>query len=130
MASPSPEQRDFITNVVRKFYDQAVVDIFIGYHFRKIADFEAHIQRISFFWQKQLFPTLDISYLKPPFDIMEAHAKLPIKRGEVGRWKVLFFQTLDEALLSSPSETQSQSQMIKEWKTLLETWSKRVEKTI
>lgn len=86
---------DWIFRVVNSFYDKAKVDILIGYHFRHITDFETHIPRIAAFWDLQLLGKTDKKY-GDPFDVMKVHIPLQIKRGELGRWIVLFKKTLDE----------------------------------
>ncbi len=88
-------EAEWIFSVVKTFYDKAKDDILIGYHFRNIHDFETHIPRIASFWDIQL---LGETQQKggPPFDMMNSHLPLGIKRGELGRWLVLFRQTLKE----------------------------------
>lgn len=88
----SPE--DFIFSVVDAFYSKAKDDILIGYHFRNIPDFDTHIPRIAAFWEIQLLGTSSRE-LDAPFDMMKAHIPLGIKRGELGRWLLLFRRELD-----------------------------------
>ena len=99
---------DLITTIVTDFYSEAVVDILIGYQFRKIQLYEGyhplvppieafrhHIPRIVRFWQLQLLGKTHI----PPsgrFDLLASHRKLHIKRGELDRWIKLFDQTLEK----------------------------------
>lgn len=92
---------DWIQNVVTAFYDKAKTDVLIGYHFRIITDFDAHIPRISAFWELQLLGRTQ-KILAEPFDVMKAHVSLGIKRGELGRWLVLFRKTLDEEVKTQP----------------------------
>ncbi len=84
-----------ILKVVSSFYDKAKTDILIGYHFRNILDFDEHIPRIASFWEIQLLGVAS-SKVDQPFDVMNAHIPLSIKRGELGRWLLLFRMTLDE----------------------------------
>lgn len=94
-------RHDWIASVVFSFYDKARNDILIGYHFRNIPDFDEHIPRIVAFWELQLLgKTKTIS--NRPFDIINVHVPLNIKRGELGRWLVLFRQTLNEKLTEYP----------------------------
>ena len=89
------DQNDVILSVVQSFYDKARNDILIGYHFRNIADFDEHIPRIAQFWEIQLLGN-SAKKVDPPFDVVKAHVPLGIKRGELGRWLLLFKKTLDE----------------------------------
>ena len=88
-------KEEWIFEVVKSFYDKAKTDVLIGYHFRIIPDFEEHIPRIAAFWEIQLLGGTKRT-LSEPFDVMKAHIPLGIKRGELGRWMVLFKKTLDE----------------------------------
>jgi truncated hemoglobin YjbI len=97
-------ERDWILHVVHAFYQKAKDDVLIGYHFRIIKDFDTHIPRIATFWDLQLLG----STLRPftePFDVMKVHIPLQIKRGELGRWLLLFRKTLDEETASRPEFT-------------------------
>lgn len=105
---------DWIFKVVDSFYAKAKVDILIGYHFRVIEDFDEHIPRISTFWEFQLLGK-SMRPLTEPFDLIRAHMPLGIKRGELGRWLVLFRKTLEEETLTHP-----------EMSSLKETWEERL----
>ena len=94
-------KEEWILIVVKSFYDKAKTDILIGYHFRNIKDFDEHIPRIAAFWEIQLLGSTQKN-LEAPFDMMNAHLPLGIKRGELGRWLVLFKKTLDEKVLLHP----------------------------
>jgi truncated hemoglobin YjbI len=87
--------KDWILKVVNEFYAKAKNDILIGYHFRIISDFESHIPRIAAFWELQLLGSTQRT-LNSPFDLMKVHTPLHLKRGELGRWVLLFKKTLDE----------------------------------
>jgi len=91
----------WIQTVIESFYEKAKVDILIGYHFRHIIDFESHIPRICAFWELQLLGSSE-KKINPPFDILKAHVPLHIKRGELGRWIVLFKKTLEEQTKKHP----------------------------
>jgi hemoglobin len=98
-------QSDWIFLVVEAFYQKAKNDVLIGYHFRIIENFETHIPRIAAFWDLQLLG----APLKPqtaPFDLMKVHIPLQIKRGELGRWLLLFRKTLDEQTLKHPEHAE------------------------
>jgi truncated hemoglobin YjbI len=89
-------QNEWIFEVVNSFYDKAKNDILIGYHFRNIPDFNTHIPRISAFWELQLLGKTSRPFEGGAFDVMNVHMPLKIKRGELGRWLLLFRKTLDE----------------------------------
>lgn len=94
-----------ILTVITAFYDKAKIDVMIGYHFRFIEDFDQHIPRIADFWNLQLTGELeDRSHL--PFDLLKVHQPLGIKRGEIGRWMVLFQETLKESQLTPEQQQQ------------------------
>jgi hypothetical protein len=106
---------DWIFNVVTSFYSKATSDILIGYHFRNIVDFEDHIPRIVTFWEMQLLGKSS-QKTDTPFDIINAHIPLKIKRGELGRWLLLFRQTLDQQEALSPE----MGELKQEWERRLE----------
>lgn len=111
-----------IDSVVTAFYKKAVSDFILAYQFKKIAQtefvghplktpidaFEHHLPRISLFWKNQLLAT-PLPQGTKTFDLIKVHKALSIKRGEVGRWLILFKETLDEVL----SEDQEQEQNLK-----------------
>jgi hemoglobin len=92
---------EWIFHVVTSFYDKAKTDILIGYHFRNIHDFDQHIPRIAAFWELQLLGSTKREY-GAPFDVMKAHVPLGIKRGELGRWLLLFRKTLSDEIKEYP----------------------------
>ena len=96
---------DWIYKVVNAFYAKAKSDILIGYHFNIIQDFEEHIPRIAAFWDLQLLGSTNRK-ITEPFDLLKVHGQLGIKRGELGRWLVLFKKTLDEETLTHPEFTE------------------------
>ena len=89
-------QSEWIFKVVSSFYDKAKDDLLIGYHFRHIQDFTTHIPRISAFWEMQLQGKTQRHFAGGPFDVINAHMPLKIKKGELGRWLMLFRKTLEE----------------------------------
>lgn len=95
------KQSEWIHQVVDAFYAKAKNDVLIGYHFRVIHNFDDHIPRIATFWDLQLLGVTERA-LTEPFDVMKVHIPLQIKRGELGRWLVLFRKTLDEMTLKHP----------------------------
>jgi hypothetical protein len=79
------------------FYKLAINDVLIGYHFTKFSDpqvLEIHLLRLTSFWEMQLTGTMTEA-VDAPFHLLFTHLQLKIKRGELGRWIVLFHRTLD-----------------------------------
>lgn len=108
-------KNEWIQKVVASFYDKAKVDVLIGYHFRNILDFDEHIPRIASFWELQLLGKSSRP-INEAFDVMKVHIPLGIKRGELGRWLVLFRKTLDEEVKTNPE----MQEMKEEWERRLE----------
>lgn len=105
---------EWIYEVVNAFYAKARTDILIRYQFDKIKDFDEHIPRISAFWEMQLTGKSD-RRLDRPFDMIGVHGRLHLHRGELGRWLILFRQTLDEKVKEHP-----------EFQELREKWEERL----
>lgn len=92
-----------IRQVVDQFYEAAKTDVMIGYHFRNVENFDEHLPRIYVFWEMQL---LGLSRtLSPPLDVIKAHIPLGIKKGEVGRWVVLFEKAVMDQKMSEDFRT-------------------------
>ena len=87
-------QYPLILKLIESFYNVAKKDVMIGYHFRFIEDFESHIPRIANFWNLQLNGEVE-NRAHLPFKLLEVHMGLGIKRGEMGRWIVLFKENLE-----------------------------------
>lgn len=93
---------EIIEEIVDTFYEKAVKDILIGYHFRKIqkgdnlvpslSDFAHHLPRIKIFWKSQLIKDFKSS---EKFNLKESHKPLKIRKGELDRFILLFNKTLD-----------------------------------
>lgn len=107
-------ENEWIFTVVDSFYQKAKTDVLIGYHFRIIKDFDEHIPRIATFWDLQLLGKSSRP-IHEPFDVMRLHLAMGIKRGELGRWLVLFRKSLE-------LETQTHPEM----KHLQEAWEERL----
>jgi len=94
-------KKEIINKVISDFYELARNDFLIGYHFRHIDDFETHIPKIQRFWYL-IFLDLTESERKEivqqgiPKNVIQSHVYLKIKKGEVGRWVILFNQILDK----------------------------------
>jgi len=96
-----------IEDIVKSFYEKATVDFLIGYQFRKIQTLEgqdptkppieafaSHLPRISDFWKMQLLglKSKDVE----PFNLIKIHKALSMRKGELGRWVILFKETLND----------------------------------
>lgn len=86
---------DNILKIITRFYEKATFDIMIGYHFRGIEDFDSHIPRIASFWQLQLTGEVQ-DKRQLPFDLIQVHKPLKIKKAQIDRWVILFEQNLKE----------------------------------
>ncbi|MGZ3807228.1 MAG: hypothetical protein ACXVCE_04020 [Bacteriovorax sp.] len=89
--------RELIYKVIEDFYEKVIGDVLIGYHFEKFKDPEVlhhHLVRLTTFWEMQLTGTTEAT-LERPFHLLFTHLQLKIRPGELGRWIVLFHQTLD-----------------------------------
>lgn len=82
-----------ILKVIYSFYEVAKRDYLIGYHFRVIQDFDEHIPRIADFWNLQLTGQLE-KRENLPFDLINIHKPLKVKKAEIGRWIILFEKNL------------------------------------
>jgi hypothetical protein len=122
---------ELIKQVVKSFYTTAVQDIIIGYHFRKIQEFESsdvlsppieafagHLPRINAFWELQLLAT-PIPVTETPFNIIQVHEYLSLRRGEIGRWVTIFNQTIDSF------EDDNNRHFLNNWKEKIKQFEKR-----
>jgi truncated hemoglobin YjbI len=129
-----------IKNVVEDFYKLATNDVLIGHQFRKIAMFEGsdplkppfeafahHIPRIIHFWEIQLLG-LKKQEDAAPFDLIGIHKKLFIRKGELGRWLVLFDQTVDSVV--PLCENKEERMLLEEWKNKAKRMAMGIETTI
>src|SRR3954447_6216632 len=91
------ESRDDCETLVRAFYAQAFADPLIGWLFTDVAklDLEAHVPRITSFWETVLLGTP--SYAGGAFrPHAELHTKAPLRGGHFVRWLALWDATVDE----------------------------------
>lgn len=102
-----------IEKIVFDFYQIALDDVLIGYQFQKIPNFSQHVKKISTFWKNQLYPNLYPQVENIRF--RAKHLPLNLHIGELGRWIVLFNQTLDQWC-----QTHGESVAIKRWKEKIE----------
>lgn len=118
--------RELIFIVVEAFYQKATKDILLGYHFARFNDPEvlaSHLERITGFWEMQLTGTVSQPIAGKQFQLLFTHLQLGIKPGELGRWVVLFHQTLDE--LEAEFQAQAPDDLPGIQKLSLE-WKKRI----
>ena len=136
------KEKEFINEVVDRFYKEAVGDILIGHQFRKVAIWDAtedleqasvssgqgrhhplkppmeafahHLPRIKHFWYIQLLDTTLKEVAEEPFDLITIHRKLSIRKGELGRWLVLFDKAL--ALVLSENDCEENKNLVEKWK--------------
>lgn len=111
--------RELLFQILSTFYNKATTDVMIGYHFTKFQDPEIlnhHLIRITSFWELQLTGETTVP-LEKGFQLLFTHLQLNLKKGELGRWVVLFHQTLDEYELKI-----DQSEM----KVLSRNWKERI----
>lgn len=82
--------------LLRRFYGAAFADPLIGPHFSAIVGtrFDAHISRITDFWQRALFRTA--AYQGNVFaPHATLHAAAPLTAAHFGRWVQLWRATID-----------------------------------
>lgn len=90
---------------MRAFYGKALEDPIIGWLFTDIAklDLEAHIPRITSFWETVLLGAQSYSggAFRPH---VELHMKARLRAGHFDRWLGLWRQTLDEMFAGERTE--------------------------
>jgi hemoglobin len=94
---PDIETRDDCERLVRAFYAKAMDDAMIGYLFTDVAhlDLEAHVPRITSFWETVLLGSR--TYSGGAFGKhADLHAKSELREGHFERWLQLWFGTVDE----------------------------------
>ena len=99
------ETRADCERLVRSFYGRALTDSVIGWLFTDIAkiDLEAHIPRITNFWETILLDAQ--SYGGGAFrPHLELNFKTPLKRGHFERWLYLWHETVDELFVGEHAE--------------------------
>ena len=119
--------RDLIYIVVESFYKKVIGDVLIGYHFEKFRDpevLEHHLDRLVGFWEMQLTGSIT-KPLDRGFQLLFTHLQLRLNRGELGRWILLFHQTLDE--LQKEYDKEATTEDSEQMKLLIEEWKKKIE---
>lgn len=122
--------RELISIVIEKFYNKAINDVLIGYHFSKFQNpnvLAHHLERITTFWEMQLTGATTKPLEGESFRLLFTHLQLNLKRGELGRWIVLFHQTLDEMVLLFETEVNDQNtEELSQIKMISTEWKKRI----
>ncbi|MCX5390593.1 group III truncated hemoglobin [Streptomyces sp. NBC_00094] len=88
--------RDDLDVILRRFYTAAFADPLIGPFFTEIAgmDLEAHLPRITDFWERALLRTAE--YRRDAFAPHAAlHSARPLTAAHFGRWVQLWHATVD-----------------------------------
>jgi hemoglobin len=91
--------------LVRAFYSRALVDPIIGFIFVDVAhlDLEAHVPRITSFWETILLGGQ--SYTGGAFrPHAMIHTRAPLRRGHFERWLWLWRTTVDELFAGERAE--------------------------
>lgn len=122
-----------IEKVVISFYEKAITDVMIGYHFRKIQEydpkdpltppieaFKSHLPKIINFWETQLLNIKNDDLSSK--NILKAHEYLKVRKGEIGRWVSLFLKTIDQ--LDSLKLNSKEKEFLLEWKNKVEHFRK------
>ena len=106
-ALPDIETRADCERLVRAFYGRAFEDPIIGFIFTDVArlDLEAHVPRITDFWETVLLGAQSFSggAFRPH---AELHAKVQLREGHFDRWLQLWFGTVDE-MFAGPTANQA-----------------------
>lgn len=119
--------RELIFSVVDSFYQKAIPDVLIGYHFDRFRDpdhLAPHLERLTTFWEMQLTGKATKSLGGKPFNLLFTHIELRIRRGELGRWIILFHKTLDE--LEEQFRTQASPEDLQEIQLITTEWKKKI----
>jgi hemoglobin len=112
-AKPDIQTRDDIERLVRAFYGRAMTDEIIGFIFTDVAklDLEAHVPRITAFWETVLLGAK--TYSGGAFGVhSDLHAKVPLQRGHFARWLGLWEETVDE-LFEGPVATAAKQHAVR-----------------
>ena len=94
---PDIETRADCERLVRAFYAKAMADPVIGFIFVDVVklDLEAHVPRITSFWETVLLGNK--TYSGGAFGAhVGVHAKVRLREGHFKRWLGLWFGTVDE----------------------------------
>ncbi len=103
--TPDIETREDCERLVRDFYSRALADPVIGFLFTDVAhlDLEAHVPRITTFWETILLGAQ--TYSGGAFAPHAAlNAKVPLRKGHFDRWVWLWEHTVDELFAGERAE--------------------------
>lgn len=104
------ETREDINLLVSSFYEKVKKDELLGLFFMPIIkDWDAHIERLTLFWESNLFMTRNLKdkYYGNPLDV---HVKVDhdnnnsITEHHFGVWLNLWFQTIDELFIGDVAD--------------------------
>ena len=99
------ETRADVERLVRAFYGRAMTDPIIGFIFTDVAklDLEAHVPRITAFWETILLGARSYSggAFRPH---AELHAKVRLREGHFTQWLSLWSGTVDELFAGERAE--------------------------
>ncbi len=99
------ETREDCERLVRTFYGRALSDPIIGWLFTDVAklDLEAHVPRITSFWETVLLGAQSYSggAFRPH---AELHSKARLRAGHFERWLALWRATVDELFAGERAE--------------------------
>jgi hemoglobin len=84
---------ELVLKIIYSFYEVAKKDYLIGYQFRSIQNFDEHIPRIADFWNLQVNGEVE-NRTNLPFNLINTHKPLKLKKAEIGRWMVIFENNL------------------------------------
>jgi hemoglobin len=99
------QDRSDCERLVREFYRRALADPIIGFLFVDVArlDLEAHVPRITAFWETILLGAQSYSGgAFRPHALL--HARVPLRRGHFDRWLWLWQTTVDELFVGKRAE--------------------------
>lgn len=99
------ETRADCERLVRAFYGRALTDPMIGFLFTDVArlDLEAHVPRITAFWETILLGAQSYSGgAFRPHALL--HAQVPLRSGHFERWLALWRETVDELFAGPRAE--------------------------
>lgn len=76
--------------LIERFYDKLLTDERIGHYFQSL-DLSKHIPQVADFWAFILIDKTGYTG-----NMMDAHARLPLKETDFDRWLALFHETVHE----------------------------------
>ena len=76
--------------LIERFYEKLMSDAHIGHYFRDL-NLSKHIPRVAEFWAFILIDRTGYTG-----NMMDAHARLPLKVNDFDRWLALFHETVNE----------------------------------